>query len=77
MSDLNCLILLMDIAMIALSRRYNDGTQMRYKRERPKVIQDPHTREIIGLATGAFYHNLCVSNSNSPGGNVFSMQVRW
>ena len=25
---------------------------MRYKRERPKVIQDPVSREIIGLATG-------------------------
>jgi|EP01046_Picozoa_sp_COSAG06_P034582 hypothetical protein len=32
--------------------RYNDGTQMRYKRERPKVVQDPATGEIIALANG-------------------------
>jgi hypothetical protein len=31
---------------------YSDGTQMRYKRERPKVVQDPITKNLIALATG-------------------------
>jgi hypothetical protein len=32
--------------------RYDDGTHMRYKRERPKVVQDPVTLDIIAVATG-------------------------
>jgi hypothetical protein len=31
---------------------YADGTNQRYKRERPKVVQDPTTKELIALATG-------------------------
>ena len=32
--------------------RYNDGTQMRYKRERPKVVQHPVNGDIIAIANG-------------------------
>eukprot|EP00040_Diaphanoeca_grandis_P030344 m.179245 g.179245 ORF g.179245 m.179245 type:complete len:517 (-) comp31965_c0_seq1:253-1803(-) len=31
---------------------YTDGTHMRYKRERPKLIQHPVTKELVALANG-------------------------
>ena len=38
--------------LIAFLGRYNDGTQMRYKRERPKVVQNSVNGDIIAIANG-------------------------
>jgi hypothetical protein len=33
--------------------QYTDGSAARFKRERPKVVQDPDTKALLALATGA------------------------
>lgn len=31
---------------------FTDGSQKRYKRERPKLVQDPASRRILALSSG-------------------------